>query len=218
MESKTKRLLLIGGSVVVIAGVAYYLYKQNKPSDESVDVVEDDAVIDNQPNPNPTPTPTPNPSPQPIVNAPSALNTTDKIKRFQDFMDIIGPWVKGSDDKFKKLNKGAGYGAYGPQTRAAYNAYSELYNINNFGGSKSKIIPITGPGSAAAVDYTLSDGSIARYQQNKVFIRRSSGGGTINRGMWSNSGRKIIISSDSKPSKTYETNNFFDTLKLTKSY
>jgi hypothetical protein len=221
MESKTKRLLLIGGSVVVIAGVAYYLYKQNKPSDESVDVVQDDAVIDNQPNPNPSPSPSPNPSPQPIVNAPSALNTTDKIKRFQDFMDIIGPWVKGSDGKFKKLNKGGGYGNYGPSTRAAYSAYAELYNITNFGGSKSKIIPMTGPGSVPSIDFTLSDGSVARYHQNKDFILRKSEdkySGTINRGTWSNSGRKITISILSRPTKTFSTNNFFDTLKLAKKY
>jgi len=213
MKDSTKRLLLIGGSVVVIAGVVYYLYTQNKPSNESDD--DEEVIVDEQP----TPAPSPSPTPQPVVSQPSALNTTDKVKRFQDFMDIIGSWVKGSDGKFKKLNKGAGYGTYGPSTRAAYATYSELYNINNFGGSKSKIIPITGPGSVPAVDYTLSDGSIARYQQNKVFIRRNSTGAIIfNRGMWSNSGRKIVISSDSKPSKTYETNNFFDTLKLTKSY
>jgi hypothetical protein len=44
-------------------------------------------------------------------------------KNFQDWLDINQPtWLKG-----KSLNKGAGYGTYGPNTTAAYKKYGNVY-------------------------------------------------------------------------------------------
>jgi hypothetical protein len=54
---------------------------------------------------------------------PSELKTGDETKAFQDFLDASSiPWYKGS-----KLGKGKGYGTFGPNTKAAYDKYKELY-------------------------------------------------------------------------------------------
>lgn len=76
--------------------------------------------------------PTPPTPPTPIGQNPTDLNPADvenpflsieEIKAFQDWLDIKYPtWVNG-----KKLNKGAGYGNYGPATKAAYNSYGAEY-------------------------------------------------------------------------------------------
>ena len=59
--------------------------------------------------------------------APKELNTTDKIKAFQDWMDEQGKgWVL-VNGKYKLLNKGAGYGAYGKNTDAVWKVYGVSY-------------------------------------------------------------------------------------------
>lgn len=116
MKDSTKRILLIGGSVLVIGGVIYYLIKRARRDTSQQDqetppqeVLTDQVVASSS------------------TTAPSELNTTAKIKAFQDWMDTIGPWVKGSDGKYKLLNKGAGYGNFGPSTSAAWNYYKSQY-------------------------------------------------------------------------------------------
>jgi hypothetical protein len=61
------------------------------------------------------------------ANEPEPPKTTAEIKAFQDYMDTIGPWVKSSTGKYVKLNKGAGYGTYGDNTRAAWKVYGQGY-------------------------------------------------------------------------------------------
>lgn len=75
----------------------------------------------------PLPTPTPNPGQNPTDLNQSDIDnpflTIDEIKAFQDWLDIKYPtWVNG-----KKLNKGTGYGNFGPATKAAYSAYGTAY-------------------------------------------------------------------------------------------
>lgn len=49
-----------------------------------------------------------------------ARSNEDSYKAFQDWMDINHPnWVNG-----KNLNKGSGYGVFGPSTTQAWNKYS----------------------------------------------------------------------------------------------
>jgi hypothetical protein len=117
MKDSTKRILLIGGSILVLGGIAYYFLvyrKRNKGSNEEIPsdtLPPNEALLDS-----------------PISsNVPSELNTIDKIKAFQDWMDTIGPWVKGSDGKYRLLNKGAGYGTFGPSTSAAWSFYKTAY-------------------------------------------------------------------------------------------
>lgn len=116
MKDSTKRILLIGGSVLVIGGVIYYLIKRVRRGTSQQDlatppqeVITDQVVASSS------------------TTTPSELNTTAKIKAFQDWMDTIGPWVKGSDGKYRLLNKGAGYGNFGPSTSAAWSFYKNAY-------------------------------------------------------------------------------------------
>lgn len=207
MESKTKRLLLIGGSVVVIAGVAWYLYKQNKGDDIEDEVLESETSNDSQPIVTPTPAPS-------VAPLPVELNSMDKVKKFQDFMDSIGPWLKGSDGKYKKLNKGTGYGIAGPSTRAVFNVYGDLYRVYLLTASKSRIIPLSGAGSVASIDVDLSNGTIARYQLDKKFAHFASAyGSTLNTGTWSNRGRKVVVNFGAKKGKTIDNTSIWDTLK-----
>lgn len=68
----------------------------------------------------------------------TASSPTNQIKGFQDWMDIKYPnWVNG-----KNLNKGTGYGTFGPSTKKAWEKYGKEYvsgapnlNITIGGGS-----------------------------------------------------------------------------------
>ena len=192
MQSKTKRLLLIGGSVIVVAGVAWYFISQRKKGLEGAGETDKDATnTDNNQGSGTTPTPTPND--KPANQLPVALNNSDKVKKFQDFMDKIGPWVKGSDGKYKKLNKGTGYGIAGPSTLSAFARYKDLYSVYLRADVKANIIPIMGT-SPASIDINLSNGTIARYQRDGKFAHFASAyGSVINTGTWTNGGRKIVI-------------------------
>jgi hypothetical protein len=59
--------------------------------------------------------------------APAELNTTDKIKAFQDWMDKEGKGWINKDGKWVLLNKGAGYGTYGKNTDAVWKVYGKNY-------------------------------------------------------------------------------------------
>lgn len=121
MEAKTKKRLLIGGSLLVIAGVVgYLLYKRNKDKKTSQE----------------TPPPQPDtgtggggssssttPSNTSTSTSGNPIGTTDDVKKFQDWMDAKHPnWVKGQN-----LNKGGGYGSFGPSTKKAWESYGDEY-------------------------------------------------------------------------------------------
>ena len=57
----------------------------------------------------------------------TTLSSVSEIKKFQDWMDTIGPWVKSPSGKYVTLNKGKGYGILGPSTKAAWNFYKKRY-------------------------------------------------------------------------------------------
>jgi hypothetical protein len=53
----------------------------------------------------------------------SKPTTTEEIKKFQDWLDSNYPgWVNG-----KSLNKGTGYGSWGPSTKTAWEKYGSKY-------------------------------------------------------------------------------------------
>lgn len=62
---------------------------------------------------------------------------SDKIKAFQDWADTIVNWIlvkntgTSNDGKFKRLNKGEGYGIMGPQTKKLWDSLSMAYNYWN---------------------------------------------------------------------------------------
>jgi len=67
---------------------------------------------------------------KPVVQIPKELKDSEGVKKFQDWMDTNhSNWVKGG----KNLNKGGGYGKFGPSTSAAWSKYKNEY----LGGSKT---------------------------------------------------------------------------------
>lgn len=214
MKDSTKRLLLIGGSLVVIGGVIYYFYNQSKGDDVIVtDIDEERPEGTASEGATPTANQGGGTGVNPTFSLPSELNSMDKVKKFQDFMDSIGGWIKGSDGKYKKLNKGAGYGIAGPSTTAAFKVYGDLYRVYLIAGTKGRIIPL-GSGAPASVDIDLSNGRIARYQFDKKFVEfEKNYGAARHTGTYSNNGRTIKLNFGPKKGKTLQTNNFWETLK-----
>jgi hypothetical protein len=145
MKDSTKRILLIGGSLLVVGGVIYYFITRGKGDNEDntnnetappQDVLTDQVIASSS-----------------TSNTPSELNTPAKIKAFQDWMDTIGPWVKGADGKYRLLNKGAGYGTFGPSTSAAWSFYKSAY----LAPAINDEVTISGNSNLKkAIDYLLS--------------------------------------------------------------
>lgn len=55
---------------------------------------------------------------------PPEIGGVEGIKKFQDWLDSSGKdWLGGG----KKLNKGKGYGSFGPKTKAAWGTYKDEY-------------------------------------------------------------------------------------------
>lgn len=213
MKDSTKRLLLIGGSVVVIAGVVYYFYNQSKPSGSDNDDEDETPPVDESTPGGVSTTPGSTPGDAPVQVLPMELNTTDKVKKFQDFMDAVGPWIKGADDKYKKLNKGTGYGNAGPATKAAFNVYGDLYRVFIVTYPKGRVIPRLGAGSQPSIDVELSNGHIARYQLDKKFVDFGKNYGSAdNTGTWSNNGRKLVLTFGPKKG-TINHSSIWDTFK-----
>jgi len=210
MKDSTKRLLLIGGSLIVVGGVIYYFVTKAKPSK----AIDEELNVDEKPKEEVKPagnTTSPGGS---STLVPVELNSTEKVKAFQDFMDSIGPWVKGSDGKYKKLNKGTGYGIAGPSTRAIFNVYGDLYRVYTRAGSKGRLIPLGSGLDAAAIDIDLSNATIARYSNDKKFVHFAKNyGSALNTGSWSNGGRKVTITFGPKKGKVIDKNIIWDTLK-----
>jgi len=152
MNDNTKRLLLIGGSLIVIGGVVYYFYNKSKSSKPGIVDTDGDGIPDSEDS-------TPNGEPTTIttggggtggggtvVTTPTALNTVEKIKAFQDWMDKNHPlWIKDTDGKYKNIRVGTpsepnrhvggkGYGIYGPSTKSAFTLFGSSYSPSTVGG------------------------------------------------------------------------------------
>jgi hypothetical protein len=206
MNDKTKNILLIGGSLIVIGGVAYYLYRQAHPKAPKAG----DKPAGDVPKDVPAPVPA-EVAEAPKQSLPDEINTVEKIKKFQDFMDSIKPWIKNADGTFKKLNKGTGYGSFGPATKAAFDKYADLYRVYTRAYPRGLTqIELDVP----MVDINLSNGTIARYRNDKIFLQFAKNfGSVINRGEWTSGGRKIAIYNGTKTGKIIDKTSIWDTLK-----
>jgi hypothetical protein len=91
-----------------------------------------------------------------ILSEQQAPTTIDEIKKFQDYMDTLGPWVKKTDGKYYKLNKGGGYGNFGANTQAAWKVYGQKYLESSGGGS---VASAGGAGSTSILDETKIENS-----------------------------------------------------------
>jgi hypothetical protein len=73
----------------------------------------------------------------PSVVTTKPFSTSAEIKKFQDWLDSNYPtWLKNG-----KLNKGSGYGSYGPNTENAYKAYGSIYNEYLSKGMSASVAP-----------------------------------------------------------------------------
>jgi hypothetical protein len=122
MAQKNKALIVLG-SLVVIGSVGYYLFSKSKKGSMG------EGSLEPTPNdsPTPSPTPTPNVTPKPIVgktyNVKDYLNSSDAIRKFQDWMDTANPtWLNGG-----KLNQGSGWGTLGKNTKKAWDNFNVSY-------------------------------------------------------------------------------------------
>lgn len=128
MAQKNKGLLVFG-SIVVIGAIGYYLWSKSKkskgagssqptPSDKPILMDEKIGGKDS-----PKPLPPVKAKPKPTITTPTELDTTEKVKNFQDWLDTNYPkWLNG-----KTLNKKGGYGTYGPSTQSAWSTYGTKY-------------------------------------------------------------------------------------------
>lgn len=214
MEANTKKWLVVGGSLLVVGGVIYLLNKQSKSdnlgseNDNSTEPNDSTTVAEASPSATPSLG-----GGNTATSLPTELQNSASIKKFQDFMDSVGSWIKGSDGKYKKLNKGAGYGLAGPSTKAAFNVYGDLFRVFVRSGAKGRLIPL-GVNAQPSVDVDLSNGHIARYQLDKKFVDFSKNYGSAeNTGTWANGGRKIILTYGPKKGKTFDYSSIWDALK-----
>ncbi len=120
----SKMFWIIGGLVVIAGGIgAYFLLRKPKGKDgESFDESETggDETGGDETGGGQT-------SVSNVLTTPQELNSTDKIKAFQDWMDAQGKgWIQ-KDGKWVLLNKGAGYGNYGKSTNAVWKVYGKQY-------------------------------------------------------------------------------------------
>jgi hypothetical protein len=89
---------------------------------------------------------------KPVVQIPKELKDVEGVKKFQDWMDTNhSNWVKGN----KNLNKGGGYGKFGPSTSAAWKKYKDEY----LGGSKANTGGLGVPSTDGGETITPTDDS-----------------------------------------------------------
>ena len=240
MKDTTKRYLLIGGSVLVLGGVAYWFYnkakkkKEQQAAEAAAAAAAAAAIVAAAVTQPPVTGNFGEGGGATVVDvptsAPAELNTTDKIKAFQDWMDTIGPWVKNSAGKYAKLNKGVGYGSYGPSTQAAWNGYKDRYlspsaNTTEYNKFLSLVkeaqIKRNSDGQYAVV--ALSNNRFIELYPNGRFWYNGLvpfGATTVpqnlSKGNYSNGGKKMVVTEGLKKGSTFETTSFWSTVALLK--
>jgi|688.fasta_scaffold48887_9 hypothetical protein len=122
LSRKTKIILIVGSILVVAGGIgAYFLLRQPRGEEgdgEGDKEIEDEVASSSDSGVS---------SSVPKYTAPAELNSIDKIKAFQDWMDAQGKgWIL-KNGKWLLLNKGAGYGNYGKNTDAVWKVYGSEY-------------------------------------------------------------------------------------------
>lgn len=234
MKDSTKRYLLIGGSILVLGGVVYWFYNKSKKKkeQEQADALAAQVAAEQatQQGGNLTSGGTAT-SDGATSFVPTELNTTDKIKSFQDWMDTVGNWVKNASGKYVKLNKGIGYGSFGPSTRLAWTTYGKQYlnsltATSDYDQFKKNVKEAQEKNSSDGTTFLavpLSDNRFVEIYKNGRFWYNQfvPVGGKIvpknlSKGIYSNSGRKLVVTEGNKKGSTFETGSFWETVKLLK--
>lgn len=164
-KSGSKMFWIVSGLIVVAGSVgAYFLFR--KPKEEKgtgdTDTNTDEKQI----------TETIFGSDKKTYTAPSELNSIDKIKSFQDWMDAQGKGWINKNAKWVLLNKGAGYGNYGKSTDAVWKVYGKDYlkslndtkvNVNKDKPSSSDINIVIQNATGNKADKSVLEGKPASY-------------------------------------------------------
>lgn len=238
MEKRTKKILLISGSILVIGGVAYWLWKQHK---KKLEEQRQQQEQDNKPQVGPSPgAVVPSPSAQIVV--PTELNSVDKIKAFQDWMDANGKgWIVGADGKYytngkpNLLNKGKGYGTFGKSTSAVWNFYkndflssggkavssgystgkANLDSVLKNAGNQAQVIKQSDGKFRVEVYFWNFDYKISFYDNNRFHLNKITPiNSLVSAGAYSNGGKTLKPTSGAKAGNTIESDDFWKTLKL----
>lgn len=136
-SNKSNKWVWIIGSLILIGGGigAYFLLR--KPKDEEDVLIAEPDIKEQEQNQSPS---------KPIVR-PSELDTTEKVKSFQDWMDKYRPLWVNDNGKYKNLRvgtkdepnrhmNGVGYGSYGKNTDTAWTVFGKEY-LNYIDGKKT---------------------------------------------------------------------------------
>lgn len=164
MNDRTKKIL-IWGSVITLVGVSGYLgyrlyskRKKAKAEAEEKKLADMQALISQQ-NQNSGSTNESGNGSGSTSDCPPELNTPEKIKAFQDYMDLIGVWVKGDDGKYKKLLKGKGYGVCGKNTILAWKTYGTPFQQTQAPSDEANVKPIISENLQKDIDTIVAMGS-----------------------------------------------------------
>ena len=110
---KNKNILTIAGILIASSAIYFGIKWYQKRQDEQNQLPKPDPIIP----------PTGNPTDLAPSDVENPFLTIEEVKAFQDWMDSKHPnWVNG-----KNLNKGAGYGNFGPATKSAFTTYGTEY-------------------------------------------------------------------------------------------
>jgi cbb3-type cytochrome oxidase subunit 3 len=233
MKDSTKKYLIIGGSILAIGGVVYYFYNKSKKKrlaeEEKKRLEEEEAakLLLQQAQQAPTGNFGVSEGATLSSSVPAELNTTDKIKSFQDWMDTVGNWVKDSSGKYVKLNKGAGYGNFGPSTKSAWTTYGKKYlnsltQSSDYDQVKKNVKEAqekkSGDGTTYLAVPLSNNRFIELYKNGRFWFNQFVPVGgmivpkNISKGDYSNAGRKMTITEGSGKGTSVETSSFWTTV------
>jgi hypothetical protein len=167
----SKMIWIIGGVLLIAGGVGFYYYmkKRKKVEPKKTDDSQNKGTENTTPSPTNTTTTNVDSSPntsgttstttttpsESISTTPSnvgsfSLNTTQRIKEFQDWMDANKPFWILDNGKYKNLTKGTtsepnrhikgrGYGSNGANTKRAWKLFGAEYvkTLNSFEGNSA---------------------------------------------------------------------------------
>ena len=131
------KAIIITLSILAILGCGgYFAYKYFKDKDKEKKKKEEEEQKKDKENKDTTHTTASTPNIQTSTQTNTtdyALDATDKIKNFQDWLDNVKKikWVQATNAKLdngKYLKKGSGYGNFGSSTQKAWNIYNNEYS------------------------------------------------------------------------------------------
>lgn len=160
---KSNKWIWIIGSLILIGGGigVYFLTRKPKDEEDDIFIAEPDIKQEEQ-----------SQSPSKPIVRPSELDTTEKVKSFQDWMDKYRPLWINDNGKYKNIRigtkeepnrhmNGVGYGTYGKNTDTAWSVFGKEY-LNSKSKSNSqtsnnsediKIITSNASGNKATKEY-----------------------------------------------------------------